>query len=518
MLFNSLEFIFIFLPLALIVFYGGARFLKPHFGRNVLFAVLTLASLIFYSYWYWPNIFVLLTSIIINYNIGCAIQNRNRQLNAKMLAAFGVAGNLAVLGYFKYLNFFAENIAFLSGDDHSIIKIMMPLGISFFTFQQIAYVVDSYKNKVRSQSIFDYALFVSFFPQLIAGPIVLYDDIKKQYSSPEFGSFNALYFVMGLMLFTLGLSKKVLLADNLSLISQPVFATADAGGTLQFFEAWAGALAYTYQLYFDFSGYSDMAIGLALLFGLKLPINFDSPYKSTSIIEFWCRWHITFSNFLRDYLYIPLGGSKNGRSRTAVNLLIVMFLGGLWHGAGWTFVIWGLMHGLFLVINHTYRTYLKAKGRENGIFSFPPLAYLMTMFSVMIGWIFFRAETFSGAFNVIKTMFGQNLILMPSEVFNRIPGGLHGVFLPENESELLYWTGALTWDAFPFIIAVAFSALLLPSSTSLYRRIKDFDTGKEAVGTAILNPVFGLYLGIVFILSVLMTYANAASEFLYFQF
>ncbi len=511
MLFNSLEFILVFLPLTLIVFYASAYFLKPRFGHAALYIVLSLASLIFYSYWYWPNIFVLASSILVNFYLGRKIDRSSEPHLRKLWIVAGVSANLCVLGYFKYFNFFAENIAAIMGNEHNALVIIMPLGISFFTFQQIAYLVDAYKKNPRAHILSEYTLFVSFFPQLIAGPIILYKDLYKQYEDSSFGTFKLNMFMAGLAIFTLGLGKKVLIADHLSLISQPVFTRADAGETLQFFEAWAGTLAYTYQLYFDFSGYSDMAIGLALLMGLKLPINFNSPYKATSIIDFWRRWHITFSNFLRDYLYIPLGGSQKGNRRTIINLLLVMFLGGLWHGAGWTFVFWGVLHGTFLVINHTYR---RLKGDKKTLLFFPPVAYLITMLSVAFGWIFFRAETFHGALNIIGTMFGKNKILMPSEVYAHLPEQTHNIFLLESEPDLLFWTGSLTWDAFPLIVVVAFAALLLPSATDLYQNFKK----NNHLPAIVLNPVFALFLGMVFVVSLLLTYASSASEFLYFQF
>ena len=511
MLFNSLEFILVFLPLTLVAFFLVSRYLRPRFGSEVLFFVLSAASLLFYSYWYWPNIFVLLSSILVNFTLGQWITRSDDQKQRKIWCCVGVALNLAVIGYFKYFNFFSENITGLFGHDHTALKIMMPLGISFFTFQQIAYLVDCYRDNVKARSLLEYTFFVSFFPQLIAGPIVLYKTLREQYSDPSFGTFKINYFVVGVVLFTMGLGKKILIADHLSLISQPVFTRADLGETLQFFEAWAGILAYTYQLYFDFSGYSDMAIGLALLIGLKLPINFDSPYKATSIIEFWRRWHITFSNFLRDYLYIPLGGSKQGAQRTAINLLLVMFLGGLWHGAAWTFVFWGCLHGAFLVVNHTYR---RIKKGEGGVFSFAPIAYLTTMMSVALSWVFFRAESFQGAWNIISTMFGKNKILMPSEIHSRLPEATHSFLLLESEKDLLFWTGSLTWDAFPFIVIIAFCALLLPSTTDIYRKFMSDEQG----GVKTLNPAFGLFLGVIFTLCILLLYANSASEFLYFQF
>lgn len=508
MLFNSINFVFLFLPITLIAFYGCKPFLRPSFAVNAPFLVIVCASLIFYSHWFWPNVFVLCFSILLNFYIGKIFQKVHHR---KLCLFLGISFNLLLLAYFKYFNFFVENVTALFGNNNFLITVALPLGISFFTFQQIAYLVEGYRGKIRAESLLEYALFVSFFPQLIAGPIVLYEDLRKQYRGRRFGIFDLNMLVGGISIFAIGLSKKILIADQLSSVSDRVFARADAGLTIQFFEAWAGALAYTYQLYFDFSGYSDMAIGLALMFGLYLPINFTSPYKATSIIEFWRRWHVTLSNFLRDYLYIPLGGGKKGYYRTMLNLLIVMLLGGLWHGAGWNFVFWGFLHGVFLLVNHTYRRYGLL---FSNVFSATPVAYLLTMISVILAWTFFRAESFQGALNIIDVMFGGNLILMPSELYPFIPEVMHSVLLKESEKDLLYWCGDLTWDVFLIIIIVALGTVGLPSSTDLYKSYRQ--SGDMFVASRRLS--FAFLLGTAFVLSILLIYAESANKFLYFQF
>ncbi len=262
----------------------------------------------------------------------------------------GIAFNLGTLGYFKYFNFFVEtaNVVFNAGFNFD--EIILPLAISFFTFQQITFLVDAYRGKACDYNFLHYALFVTFFPQLIAGPIVHHAEMMPQFLKRKTGGLSNASIAVGGSIFLLGLFKKVVLADNVAAYATPVFAAASAGQELTLIESWGGVLAYTFQLYFDFSGYSDMAIGLARMFGIVLPLNFNSPYKAASIIDFWRRWHMTLSRFLRDYVYFPLGGSLRGRMKRHINLMITMLLGGLWHGAGWTFVVWGGLHGIYLMI------------------------------------------------------------------------------------------------------------------------------------------------------------------------
>src|SRR4029078_5020437 len=270
----------------------------------------------------------------------------------KTFLAVGVTANLAALGYFKYVNFFLANLSALRETQTSVVAVVLPLGLSFFIFQKIALLVDASKGEVQHFSPLSYTLFVSFFPQLIAGPIVHHKEMMPQFAARA--RMQVVDFAKGLTLFVIGLAKKVLIADTIAQVSNPIFDRAAAGIVPGVLESWTGALAYTLQLYFDFSGYSDMALGLALLFGIHLPINFHSPYQARNSIEFWRRWHITLSRFLRDYLYIPLGGNRHGHVRRYINLAITMLLGGLWHGAAWTFVVWGALHGLYLAANHAW--------------------------------------------------------------------------------------------------------------------------------------------------------------------
>lgn len=406
-LFNSYIFIFVFLPLTLTGFHLLGRYGK----QRTAMAFLVAMSLLFYGWWNPAYLTLILVSIVANFTLGYSLTRTPRRI---VLFA-GVAFNLGLIGYFKYANFFVDNLNDFAGTSLLLEQILLPLAISFFTFQQITYLVDAYRGETREYNFLHYCLFVTFFPQLIAGPIVHHKEMLPQFANRELYRLQASHLAVGLTIFFLGLCKKVLVADNIALYSTPVFDAAEAGTVLTFFEAWGGALAYTFQLYFDFSGYSDMAIGLARMFGVTLPINFFSPYKATSIIEFWQRWHITLSRFLRDYLYISLGGNRKGTHRRYLNLLVTMLLGGLWHGAGWTFIAWGGLHGFYLVVNHAWRNLKTRLGidRAEGNRLFAALSCLFTFVAVVIGWVMFRAESFSGALAVYSGMFGLNGLSLP---------------------------------------------------------------------------------------------------------
>lgn len=347
MLFNSYVFLFIFLPVTWILF----RLACAKRILDVALALLMVASLVFYSYWNPPFVFLILFSILFNYSWGRLIERASGRLR-KLWLFSGVGVNLLLIAYFKYANFMMSNIAWMIGVEWTARDIFLPLGISFFTFQQIAYLIDCSKGLAKEHAFTHYALFVTFFPQLIAGPIVRYEEIMPQFSRLRTFAMNYRNIAMGLALLSLGLFKKVVIADTLSPWVAAAFDTYDP---LTFFEAWGGVLSYTFQIYFDFSGYSDMALGLGRIFNIELPINFNSPYKALSISDFWRRWHISLSSFLRDYLYIPLGGNRQGKLHRNINLMATMLLGGLWHGASWNFVVWGGLHGVFLVVNHAYR-------------------------------------------------------------------------------------------------------------------------------------------------------------------
>jgi D-alanyl-lipoteichoic acid acyltransferase DltB (MBOAT superfamily) len=403
MLFNSYAFIFAFLPSVFAIHYVLRRAGLDRFAV----AFLAIASLGFYAWWNPIYVFLIGALIVGNYVAVQALLAAPSHVKSWLLA-LGVAANLCVLGYCKYSNFFVDNINALLGIDFYLGEVVLPLGISFFTFQKIALLADAYEGKIRSLNLLDYALFVLFFPQLIAGPIVHHSEAMPQFQTRAPVQASAI--AMGLTIFAIGLAKKVLLADSLAGYATPQFDAAAAGAPLSFLAGWSGALAYTLQLYFDFSGYSDMAIGAALLFGVRLPLNFNSPYKAGNIIDFWRRWHMTLSRFLRDYLYIPLGGNRHSKLRRYLNLFITMLLGGLWHGAGWTFIFWGALHGFYLAINHGWEALRKRSSAghiEPGIVR-RRAAQGLTFLAVVVGWVFFRSENLSAAFAVLQAMAGAD--------------------------------------------------------------------------------------------------------------
>jgi alginate O-acetyltransferase complex protein AlgI len=395
MQFSSFTFLFQFLPATLLAF-AAARRHSPWAGIMVLVG----ASLVFYGSWKPIYLALFLISIGCNFGLGLLMDDPRRRRQFGML---GVTLNLAALCYFKYANFLLDTASGLSGVPMPLANIILPLGISFFTFQQIAYLVDVMRGAPVERDIVSYTLFVSFFPHLIAGPLVHHAEMIPQFKRAG-STRSAGMAARGVAIFVAGLFKKVVIADNLAQFVSPVFAHVDGGGGVATAWAWLATLGYTLQIYFDFSGYSDMALGLGLLFGIRLPVNFRSPYRSTSIIEFWRRWHITLSRFLRDYLYIPLGGNRHGAGRRYVNLLLTMLLGGLWHGAGWTFVVWGGLHGLYLGINHVWRS-----GRAVGDASAPAkvAGWALTFVAVVLAWVFFRAGTMQGAWQMLGGLFGR---------------------------------------------------------------------------------------------------------------
>ena len=390
--------------------------------------------------------------------------------------------------------------------------IILPLGISFFTFQQIAYIVDCAHDNVDTHGFFDYALFVTFFPQLIAGPIVYHRDMLPQIRSGDAFSFPITDLGIGSKIFAIGLIKKVVFADGMAVYATPVFEAADAGVALTFIEAWGGAFAYTLQLYFDFSGYSDMAIGLGRMFGLRLPINFRAPYKASSIIEFWRRWHITLSMFLRNYLYIPLGGNKRGRTRRWINLMITMLLGGLWHGAGWTFVAWGGLHGLYLCINHLWRFLADRSGIDLSASATGRFAsWALTFVAVVIAWVFFRAETFDGAIGVLSGMAGLNGLILPEAWAGRLASiPLVSTYISAGPTP--YFTGSLQMLATAMLLLLAF---LAPTTEQW---MKWQFNGSDAVGEWRQGTIVAAGFGLISGYAMIRLFVGGYSEFLYFQF
>ncbi|HEU0082634.1 MAG TPA: MBOAT family protein [Bradyrhizobium sp.] len=497
MLFSSWAFLFQFLPATALAF-AAARLHSPRAGILVLAA----ASLIFYGAWKPVYLLVLLGSIAFNFLLGLKMQDPARR---RRLGALGVALNLALLCFFKYTNFLFDSVSALTGAPLPFVTVVLPLGISFFTFQQIAYLVDVMRGARVERDIVSYTLFVSFFPHLIAGPLVHHAEMIPQFRRPRSGR-SAVLAARGLAMFAAGLFKKVVIADNLAQFVTPVFAHLDAGGGVGTEWAWLATLAYTLQIYFDFSGYSDMALGLALMFGIRLPVNFRSPYKAVSIIEFWRRWHITLSRFLRDYLYIPLGGNRLGEARRYQNLMLTMLLGGLWHGAAWNFVIWGGLHGLYLCINHLWRRW------RGGAITRSPAAKLaswaLTFFAVVIAWVFFRAKTAAGAWQMLGSLFGS---AAGSSAYAS-PGILRVMDLPilVGEQSLL-WIGACT-------VALALAiALALPNVPQLFR-YREYRRAPEH-GTALRwrpSIAWAPFTAFAFAISLFGMWQRL--EFLYFQF
>lgn len=397
MLFNSFVFIFLFFPVVLLGYYGWVR-LK--WGRTCILW-LVLASLVFYAWWRAEYLGLLLGSILFNYLIGVAIlknhQAQRPQIAKRWLIA-GITGDLLLLGYYKYSHFLLHNLGKLFPNLPDSAEILLPLGISFFTFTQIAYLVDTHSGKAKEYSFSKYLLLVTYFPHLIAGPILHHRDMIPQFNLSVIQNsqiFKNMYY--GLLIFLIGLFKKVAIADTFAVFATKGF---DEVGRLYFLEGWLTSLAYTFQLFFDFSGYSDMAVGISLMLQIRLPLNFNSPYTALNIQDFWRRWHITLSNFLRDYIYIPLGGNQRGPAMTYLNLMITFLIGGIWHGAGWLFLLWGALHGLGLVIHRQFRTWKIALPTWS--------AWLLTFLFVNFAWIFFRAERSRDAFKVIKGMLGLN--------------------------------------------------------------------------------------------------------------
>ncbi|MFM2060724.1 MAG: hypothetical protein RLZZ507_394 [Cyanobacteriota bacterium] len=484
MLFNSYPFIFCFLPITILGFFAINTWRLTKLSRFFLL----IASLVFYSFWSLVYLPLLLLSILINYQFSKLISKSILgSKRAKIFLVLGVWFNLVILGYYKYANFFINIIDQVISINWSIPTIIFPLGISFYTFTQTAYLVDVYRGRNKNYNFIDYSLFVTFFPYIISGPIVNHIDIIPQFQKMRNLFFSHKNISIGITWFILGLFKKLVIADHVARFVNPVFTHAS---TASFLEVWVGALSYTLQLYFDFSGYSDMVVGLGFMFNLRLPINFNSPYKATSIIDFWRRWHITLSNFLRDYLYIPLGGNRHGQVRRYINLFITMLIGGLWHGAGWTFIAWGGLHGLYLCINHGWRKFGKPLPKF--------FAWLITFIAVIIGWVLFRAQNITDAVELLRTM-----------------AGMKGLVLTEGYQSSWQWLTAFgvrfqrSYPYLPgketliFIFGLIIWVVLLPNTQEIMDRFK---------------PNLWWTLGVSFIAIYCFLSLNQISEFLYFQF
>jgi D-alanyl-lipoteichoic acid acyltransferase DltB (MBOAT superfamily) len=520
MLFNSYEFIFLFLPIALAGFWLLSRFR----WRSIVTGWLVLVSLLFYAVWSSKFLLLLLASVLVNWWLAEAMARLRKALTAeaamtgaiRTLLIAGLAFNLGLLGYFKYVNFFIDIVNGLGPSLEHLNGLILPLGISFYTFEQISYLVGVATAKGKHYNFPRFLLFVTFFPHLIAGPILNADELIPQFRQLNY-HINPRSLALGFTVFAIGLFKKTVIADSVSGYATPVFTAADNGDPISFFLAWQAAIAYTLQLYFDFSAYSDMAIGISKLFNIKLPMNFFSPYKAISVGDFWRRWHISLSRFLRDYLYIPLGGSRKGDLRRYANLLVTMLLGGLWHGANWTFVIWGILHGTYLCIDHAWREFLKQRGLKLTAWPHQVAAWALTFLGVVVSWVLFRAETLNGAGQVLRGMFGFSGFVLPESLATHL-GFLSrfGVVFGEIEN----YGGVKGAAGLLLVLGIA---LLLPNvyqfmakesvALDVYRHLVSQQT---AWWTWQPKLRYALLTAVIF--TVGLSFANRVSEFLYFQF
>ncbi|MCI6690977.1 MAG: MBOAT family protein [Clostridium sp.] len=466
MVFSSSIFIFVFLPLVLFLYYISGKKLKNY--------VLLLASLFFYSWGGVSYLKILIVSIIINYIFGILIDDVRSNIKLrKIFLRLGIILNLALLFYYKYYDFTIENINEIFNTNYSIKNIVLPIGISFFTFQGMSYIIDIYRNDGKvNKNPFSVALYISLFPQLVAGPIIKYktidDQIRNRKESLEFFSY-------GINRFVIGLAKKVIIADILAGMADNIFNLYYSGIDMP--TAWIGAICYTFQIYYDFSGYSDMAIGLGYMFGFEFMENFNYPYISKSITEFWRRWHISLSTWFKEYLYIPLGGNRRGN--IYFNLFVVFLVTGIWHGAAWTFILWGLWHGFFILIERAIRN------KEWYINVPRTIKYIVTMLIVILGWVLFRADNLEQAIGFIKTMFGFSKAIDITFEYS--------YFI---NKKLVFWIVISILGAVPFA----------NNNLKKYKKSKNF----EVLSTIIIS--------LLFIISIIFVVNSTYSPFIYFQF
>ena len=520
MLFNSYAFIFLFLPLAWLLFFRIGRT-----SSGLAAAWLALASLLFYAWWSPVYVALLLGSVVCNFLFGAQIAHfraAGRGRRSALLLVIAVTANLALLAYFKYTDFFVSAWDQMTGADWQLAPILLPIGISFFTFTQIAFLVDTYRGLVTEYKFVHYLLFVTYFPHLIAGPVLHHKEMMPQFSLAATYRHTNRNLAIGLTMFVLGLAKKVLLADNLVDYVRPVY-DGPSAHVITALDGWGATLAYALELYFDFSGYSDMAIGLSLMFNVRLPANFNSPYKAVNIIDFWRRWHMTLSRFLRDYLYFPLGGNRKGPVRRYVNLLVTMLLGGLWHGAGWTFVIWGGLHGIYLIINHAWLALRQSLGQHNqpGTSASRASARVITFLAVTVAWVFFRASNVDEALDILEGMAGLNGVVLPETWLPKLGGigswlAAHGVRFAPNlafgGSRQILWIASL--------IGIAW---FMPNTQQLLARYVPVLEGTEGEG-AKSPPRLAWQPGIVWALAigviafVALSNISKPQVFLYFRF
>lgn len=489
MLFNSYEFIFIFLPVTLVIYFLLNR-MRLTIASN---AWLLFTSLAFYSWWNVKYLPLILMSILFNYTIGYLLVSydevKKQIISKKGILVFGLALNIAFLGYFKYMDFFIKNVNLIFSHDVQLLQIVLPLGISFFTITQIAFLVDAYEGLVKERNLLNYSLFVTFFPHLLAGPILHHKEMMPQFAAVRNKVINYKNISHGLFLFCIGLFKKIVIADELS---KSVKLGFESASNLNMVEAWVTSLSYSFQLYFDFSGYSDMAIGVGLMFNILLPINFNSPYKARNIIDFWNRWHMTLSRFIRTYLYAPIIRSFDNITfaKSMFATFLSMFIAGIWHGAGWTFIVWGALHGAALVVNHLWR---KFKLPMTGL-----IGWALTFGFVNISLVLFRSNNMTDAWRVLKGMIGLNGILSATQL-SFVPGDLgRGRFWREllagvNGNDSTIWT----------LLALLIFTLFARNSMAAERAFKP----------DLKNLVF---IAVITFMAVINL--SKISEFLYFQF
>jgi alginate O-acetyltransferase complex protein AlgI len=504
LLFNSYEFLFLFLPTVLAVFFVLGR--RSH---RAAMGWLAAASLFFYGWWYAPYLALLLISVLWNFAGGLAIARSVEPLRYRLLV-LAVAGDLALLGYFKYAGFLVASVDAVFGRSWPISSIALPLGISFFTLTQIAFLVDTARGEARDYKFVHYLLFVCYFPHLIAGPILHHKELMPQLDRPDIVRFSARRLALGLSIFAIGLFKKTVIADALSPGVGRIFDGAARGMTPSGAEAWGAALAYTLQIYFDFSGYSDMAIGLARMIGVRLPLNFHSPYKAASVIEFWRRWHMTLSRFLRDYLYIPLGGNRRGSARRYLNVMATMLIGGLWHGAGWNFVLWGGLHGMYLVLNHGWRA-LTGGARRGTSTAAAAAGGVLTFVCVVVAWVPFRAANWRAARTILASLAGW---------YGWLPGNA------QSSAAGLLGEGAPHWvDTWKWVAVLLPAVWLLPNTQEFFSRYGTLlPPWRKAARLPV--PALGfrwrLSAGWAWVTAAIavvgVLYCSRASEFIYFQF
>lgn len=514
MLFSSWNFIVYFLPTTLLGFY-----LLPSSWETVRKLWLIAASLFFYGYWKVDYIPLLLISILGNYAVAEGIIRWTPSPWSRVLLITGISLNLLTLAYFKYTNFAVHFLGWATHQDLGHFSIILPLAISFFTFTQISYLVDIYRDRHVHYGFLDYSLFVVLFPHLIAGPIVRHWEIIPQFASREFKT-NRDNFGVGMALFILGLCKKYI-ADSAALYADNVYNAAAQHAALSTLDAWIGTVAFAFQIYFDFSSYSDMAIGLARMFGVKFPYNFDSPYQAPSVIVFWERWHRTLTRFLREYVYYSLGGNRRGRFRQILNIMATMLLSGLWHGAGWTYVLWGALHGCYLVINHQWRLVQQWMNWNLEHWIYRGAGVLLTFVAVSLAWVFFRAPHLEVAGRMLSNMLALHGVSLPDQLFAH--GALRDKFLAPLGCHFVS-TEALNIkhyeNAIGTILSLCVFCWALPNTQQLLGRYQPIleEVARPARFQVKLGFWSGLILGFLVYLILRNSYESEPSPFIYFNF